>query len=531
MAVARPTDFKDPDYTAVFAERTGRIKKLREDRAWHLLKRYYADGNYVDFIEDWLVTYDPRNSARNKPTTVPFMLFPKQAQFITWLQDRKDGLEDGLCEKSRDMGISWCTLAFALCEWMFCPGSKNSFGSRKESLVDSIGDPDSLFEKIRLMLRFLPEELRPFGYDEAKHARFMKITNPENGAIITGEAGDNIGRGGRSTMYFVDEAAFLERPEKVDAALSQNTACRIDVSTPNGKDNPFALKRHAGEVPVFTFHWRQDPRKDQAWYDKEVKRINDSRVVAQELDLDYEASGEETIIQAEWVRSSRALRAYLRREGLLPKVIVSEGVSGYDVGGGRSENCYIPRWGPIVGEVTAWKEEDTINQANRVQELALQDGIPVVKYDAPGVGKGVAAAFRRLTKVTAQGINTGEGATKTVWPDGKKAKDKFLNLKAELWWTARERLKKTHQHWLWIQGLGGEEHDVNDMLFLPQDRELGVQLCILGWNYMASGKIQAETKAQLKTRGVASPDRADTFILSLAPDPPRMRTGKTAGVI
>jgi phage terminase large subunit len=42
--------------------------------------------------------------------------------------------------------------------------------------------------------------------------------------------------------------------------------CKIDVSTPNGPNGPFYRKRHGGKVPVFTFHWRDDPRKGPAWY-------------------------------------------------------------------------------------------------------------------------------------------------------------------------------------------------------------------------------------------------------------------------
>src|SRR5690606_36598743 len=124
--------------------------------------------------------------------------------------------------------------------------SKSSFGSRKEALVDRLGDPDSIFEKARMMLRMLPAEFLPKGYDERQHATFMKLINPENGATITGEAGDNIGRGGRSGIYYVDEAAFLEHPERVDAALSENTDVRIDISSANGNANPFYQKRQSG---------------------------------------------------------------------------------------------------------------------------------------------------------------------------------------------------------------------------------------------------------------------------------------------
>ena len=78
----------------------------------------------------------------------------------------------------------------------------------------------------------------------------MRINFAHTGSSISGEAGDGIGRGDRSSLYFVDESAFLERPELVEASLSQTTNCRIDVSTPHGMANPFAEKRHSGMVKV-----------------------------------------------------------------------------------------------------------------------------------------------------------------------------------------------------------------------------------------------------------------------------------------
>lgn len=107
----------------------------------------------------------------------------------------------------------------------------------------------------------------------------MRVEFPTTGAVLKGEAGDNIGRGDRTTLYFVDEAAFQQRPLLIEASLSQTTRCRIDLSLVNGMANPFAQKRHGGLIPVFTFHWRSDPRKDDEWYRKECEKI-DTRLLS-----------------------------------------------------------------------------------------------------------------------------------------------------------------------------------------------------------------------------------------------------------
>src|SRR5690348_9813698 len=243
MATADPFDWARPDYGPVYAERTERLARLRSEPALLAgVKAHYAD-HPADFIHDWGMTFDPRNAEVGLPTTVPFLLFPKQREFIDFVRRKWLAREDWLAEKSRDMGVSWLCVAFAVWMWTFHRGTVVGFGSRKEEYVDDLSDPKSLFWKVRAFIRLLPVEFRPRGFDEKKHAPFMSIVNPENGAAIVGEAGDNIGRGNRTSIYFKDESAFYERPESIDAALSQTSNCKGDVSTPNGAGNPFYKKR------------------------------------------------------------------------------------------------------------------------------------------------------------------------------------------------------------------------------------------------------------------------------------------------
>src|SRR4029077_16023889 len=135
-----------------------------------------------------------------------------------------------------------------------------------------------------------------------KHALFCKIINPVNGSTISGEGGDNIGRGGRTGIYFIDESAFIEHADLIDQSLEGNTACRIDVSTPNGPGNPFAQRRFSGKYPVFSMHWRDDPRKTEAWAEKRKAKVGPV-VWASQYEIDYSASIEGICIPAAWVRA------------------------------------------------------------------------------------------------------------------------------------------------------------------------------------------------------------------------------------
>lgn len=546
MASVRPTDWKNPDYRPIVAERVARLRRIRTDHAawaeldpatrgpgpWDHVMRYYADKPR-EWIEDWAVTYDPRNLNKGRPTIVPFILFPRQVELLDWISQQRERLEGGMIEKARELGVSWIVLAYSTHLWLFQHGAKISVGSRKEDLVDEIGNLDSLLEKVRLILRHLPPEMQPLNYSEGEHARYMKIRNPETGSIITGEAGDNIGRGGRSTLYFVDESAFLERPESVEASLSHNTDVRFDVSTPNPEKPtcPFHRKRHSGAFPIFTFEWHQDPRKDETWF--EQKRLTlDAPVFAAEVLIDYEARVENTTIPSEWVRSSIALRKYLEKEKLLPDFTKREAVAGLDIGGGTSKSVFITRRGPLAGYPVAWTDSDSMNIAGRAAELCSEARCKALKYDAIGVGKGVAAGLARIrTLVDVQAINVGGNPTTTRWPDGKIAREKFSNLKAELWWVMRDRLRRTHEHWLHIQGSAlGMQHDVEDLLLLPESPDLRQQLSQPKFDTTETGRIQIERKSQLRARGVASPDFAEALMLSFAPKPQRARYARNGGI-
>src|SRR5690606_18584010 len=132
-----------------------------------------------------------------------------------------------------------------------------------------------------------------------------KLANNDNGATITGESGDNIGRGGRKSRYFKDESAHYERPELIEAALGDNTDVQIDISSVNGLGNVFHRRREAGVLwepgakiepgmtRVFIFDWRDHPEKTQEWYDRRkarAEREGMQHIFAQEVDRNYSAA-------------------------------------------------------------------------------------------------------------------------------------------------------------------------------------------------------------------------------------------------
>ncbi len=490
------------------AKRLARRSEIGSDTRSQAIEIEVCRRDPVYWVNNWAWTFDPREAF----STLPFDLFPRQEEFIRWLADRDRLQESGLAEKSRDVGFTWLCAAYAVHCLLFNEGDTTGFGSRKLELVDDLDNPDCIFEKLRFLLRNLPHWMQPRGYLPAKHAKYCTISNPHTNCSITGEGGSNLGRGARKTRYFVDEAAYLPNPKVAEASLSQTTRVRIDVSTPNGTGNPFHTRRFSGAVPVFTFHWRDDPRKNDAWYEREKLRIGDPVIIAQELDIDYNASIEGVCIPGSWVQSAVGLSLHISG---LP-------VAGWDVADeGKCRNVLICRSGPVITEIHDWAQMDTVQSTHHAANICREMGVTALSYDAIGVGAGVKGTFNNMEggpgfKTTA--VNVGDPAGDAIWPDGKSSRERFRNLRAELWWLLRSRFEKAHLHALY---LAGDPHGVifpdDEMISIPNNGSLIAQLSTCLYHYTDTGKVQIESKREMLKRGIASPDFADALALAFAP--------------
>lgn len=493
MKLPEGWDWKNPDYDWVYQERATRLQYIRDHVEYvQRVKEYYAD-NPIDFINDWGMTFDPRLAEKGMRTVVPFLLFPKQAEFITWLRERWLNREDGAVEKSRDMGVSWLCVAFSVWMYLFVPGAVSGIGSRKEEYVDKIGDPKSLFWKVREYINLLPREFQPYGWDPAKHAPHMRCLNPAQNTFIVGEAGDNIGRGNRTSIYFIDESAFLERADLVDASLSQTSNCRIHVSTPNGAGNAFYRKTHDGKTPKFIFDWRDDPRKDDEWYAEQQRKL-DPMVLAQEVDRDYTASVVDSFIPGTLVTAAT-------RKG--PMDIPPSGpvMVGVDVARfGDDKTVISVRQGRVLLFQKAYGKLDIEDSAGRVSEIVrneLLGDVAQIAVDTVGLGAGVADILRRQFGDKVQDVNSSLRLNDGV----------YFNLRAKMWGELREWLKSGAS--------------------LPNDGELVSDLTSQRYSHRG-GLLLMVDKEKMKTKyGVKSPDRADSLGLTFA-YPPRLDDGFNA---
>lgn len=523
-------DYRNPNYTEIFQTRIERLQRMRRDPGMlPALKVYYRD-NPIDFIADWGVTLDPRNVKRGLPAAIPLVPFPRQREWLQWLLDRWKGGESALTEKSRDMGCSVNAMALFGTLGIFYDNFVGGVGSRKEDLVDRVGDPDTLFYKLRMFLANLPHEFRG-GWSERNKAlsSHMKVDIPTTGSVIKGEAGLNIGRGGRASIYLVDESAFLQNPMSIEASLSQTTDCRIDLSSVNGMDNPFAEKRFSGKIPVFTFNWKEDPRKDQAWYDGQCRKLNPI-IVAQEIDLDYSASKEGILIPSAWVQA--AIDAHVKL-GILPSGIRKGGLDVADEG--IDLNAFAGRYGVMLEHLDGWSGvgSDIFGTSQKAALNCDTHGYSQFDFDSDGLGVGVRGDMRiinaqrekdKLPKITANPywgsgavINPDEEIIKsTEKSKGRTNKDFFKNRKAQSWWHMRTLFQNTYR--AVVEKLPYDpDHIISIPMGLPNRAKLETELSQPTYSIDPSGKIIVDKAPD----GMRSPNYADAVTIAFAPQEKR----------
>ncbi|MBV9527836.1 hypothetical protein, partial [Sphingomonas sp.] len=418
---------------------------------------------------------------------------------------------------SRDSGVTWLAIALSCTLCLFHEGLAIGFGSRKVEYVDKIGDPKSIFYKGRLFMGELPRMFRG-GWDARLHGTYLRLHFPETGSTITGEAGDNIGRGDRASIYFVDEAAFLERPQLVDASLSQTTNCRQDISTPNGMANPFAQKVHGGQIRTFRFHWRDDPRKDEAWYAKQVAEL-DPVTVAQEIDIDYTASVEGILIPSAWVQA--AVDAHVKL-GVEPTGARRGALDVADEG--KDKNAFAIARGCLVEHVEEWsgKGGDIFSTVQRAFHLSDEHDLPEFKFDSDGLGAGVRGDARivneqrQSTKQREISVLPFRGS-EAVWrPEsedvkGRKNKDFFANRKAQGWFNLRRRFQTTFR-----AVTSGAEFEPDDIISIASGcgalAQLSGELSQPTYSINAVGKVVIDKMPD----GAKSPNMADSVMIVFA---------------
>lgn len=202
---------------------------------------------------------------------------------------------------------------------------------------------------------------------------------------------------------------------------------------------------------------------------------------------------------------------------------------GVDVGAGGDASTYALREGNRVRIVSKDRNPDTMQTTGKVIRILRETGADAAKIDEIGIGRGVADRTAEIAKDPAQdggtqtlaakvqGVNVGRAAIGRPKPGQsdrealEEAKGAFINLRAQGWWELRERFQD------------------NAIDIDPDDEELAAQLVDIRFKHTSTGKLQIESKADMKRRGRPSPDDADAVMLAFLDADVTEQTGLTWG--
>lgn len=140
--------------------------------------------------------------------------------------------------------------------------------------------------------------------------------------------------------------------------------------------------------------------------------------------------------------------------------------------------------------------------AGKVQEVgAGRINTPIANVDDTGVGGGVTDILEEDGYPTVPLVSGAACSPEEVLPNGKP---RFVDARSEWWWRAMEALA----------GPSGTGEDSTIDLD-HEDDELAAQLTNVKYTINRHGQIKVESKDDMRSRGLSSPDRGDTFVYSL----------------
>lgn len=153
----------------------------------------------------------------------------------------------------------------------------------------------------------------------------------------------------------------------------------------------------------------------------------------------------------------------------------------------RDRLSVIRRRGRLAYKLENHFNMNTMEAVGMIRRIIDKEHPGKVCIDCIGVGAGIVDRLLELGYEMVEGVNVARSAND---------KDKFKNLRAEIWHDMRE--------WL------AQESHVQ----IPDLDELQGDLTSLGYKFDSSGRLQIESKDDLRKRGMKSPDGADALALT-----------------
>jgi len=445
-----------------------------------------------NFFEEFVEVYrnDPVRFVREMLGAEPF---DYQCEFLEALAKgtRKMSVKSGH-GTGKSTTASWAMLWFLLLRYpnkvvVTAPTSSQLF--------------DAMFAELKRWINELPKELQQLL--NVKSDRVELVSAPSEAFIscrtaraetpeaLAGVHSDNV-------LLIVDEASGV--PESVFEAaagsMSGHNATTLMLSNPTRSSGTFfeSHNRMADSWWTRTWSCKDSPLVSDEFVEEMLMRYGEqsNAFLVRVLGL-FPLSDDNTIIPFHLVESAQHRDVEVFEDSKI--------VWGLDVARfGNDATALCKRQGSVITEVRSWRGLDLMQTCGRV--VAEYNALPPsnrpseLLVDSIGLGSGVVDRLRELD-LPVRGINVAESPSMG---------DTYMNLRSELWFKAKAFL---------------EERGCK----IPKDDQLLSELTSIRYSFTSSGKMKAESKDEMRKRGLGSPDLADAFCLTMASNAATAQSG------
>lgn len=443
-------------------------------------------------MEEFTAAYydDPVRFVREMLGADPF---PYQEEFLRALAsgERKMSVKSGH-GTGKSTTASWAMLWFLLLRYpvkvvVTAPTSSQLF--------------DAMFAELKRWINELPKELQELlnvKSDRVELARApaeafisCRTARAETPEALAGVHSDNV-------LLVIDESSGV--PEQVFEAaagsMSGHNATTLMLSNPTRSSGTFFESHNRMKSSWWTRTWSciDSPLvSDEFVKEMELRYGDTSNAFRVRVLGEFPLSDDNTIIPFHLVEAAQHRDVVISEETPV--------VWGLDVARfGSDATALCKRQGPVVTELRSWRGLDLMQTTGRVvaeyEALAPSKRPSEILVDSIGVGSGVVDRLRELN-LPVRGINVAESPSMG---------DTYMNLRSELWFKCKA----------WLEDRSCK---------LPKDDQLIAELTAIRYSFTSSGKMKAESKDEMRRRGVGSPDLADALCLTMASDAATAQSG------
>mgnify|MGYP001251557802 FL=1 len=437
-----------------------------------------------NFMEEFVAAYgnDPVLFVEEMLGAQPF---DYQSEFLRALLDeRKMSVKSGH-GTGKSTTASWAMLWFMLLRYpckvvVTAPTSSQLF--------------DAMFAELKRWIGELPKELQQLLNVKSDRVELVsapaeafiscRTARAETPEALAGVHSDHV-------LLIVDEASGV--PEQVYEAaagsMSGHNATTLMLSNPTRSSGTFfeSHNRMANSWWTRTWSCKDSPLVSHEFVDEmELRYGPESNAYRVRVLGEFPLSDDNTIIPYHLVESAQNRDVVVSDEAMV--------VWGLDVARfGSDATALCKRQGPIVTELRSWRGLDLMQTTGRVvaeyEALAPSKRPAEILVDSIGVGSGVVDRLQELG-LPVRGVNVAESPSMG---------DTYMNLRSELWFKCKA----------WLEDRSCK---------LPKDDQLIAELTAIRYSFTSSGKMKAESKDEMRKRGLGSPDLADALCLTMASD-------------